>query len=80
MMILEKLPGDYEVQFNDQHIRETIEVDVINKILVLKQFVYILSNNQIYMWQTIKLNTVKINTREYQKQEDITSCINNLFL
>ncbi len=34
--VLEKIPDDYEILFQHTHIKDTFEVDIIEKKLVLK--------------------------------------------
>ena len=35
-MVLEKLPDDYEVKYQDKRINDTFEIDVENKEIILK--------------------------------------------
>ena len=36
LKILEKIPGEYEVKFRSEHLQGKVEVDIINKKLILK--------------------------------------------
>lgn len=36
LAVLEKVPGDYEVKFQDKIIKGTLEIDTENKKIILK--------------------------------------------